>query len=182
MVRNNLPPAPVDSVARGVEITKGCANTGSQMMRYHTGNENPVRVRSRALSWRQGALGLVAALLLAVALLPSPVAASTAIYIPMAPPFVVNYGGQGRLKYLQAEISVRVDNVNDAAAVRYHMPLFRNAIVLLLSRQDEEMVNTQEGRERLRQLALDEINDLLEQEEGRRGVTGLYFNNIVVQR
>ncbi len=112
---------------------------------------------------------------------PGPAGASTT-YIPLAPPFVVNYGGPGRLKYLKAELSVRVDDLESANAVRHHMPLIRNNLVMLFSRQSEEEISTQEGKERLRQTALKEINDLITAENGKSGVVEVYFNNLIVQQ
>lgn len=106
----------------------------------------------------------------------------TATYIPLAPAFVVNYGGTGRLKYLKAEISVRVDDAATANSVRHHMPLIRNNLVMLFSRQTEEDVKTQEGKERLRLAALAEINALIEAEDGKSAVVDLFFNNLIIQQ
>lgn len=103
-------------------------------------------------------------------------------YIPLAPAFVVNYGGVGRLKYLKAEISVRVDDSTSANAVRHHMPLIRNSLVMLFSRQTEEDVKTQEGKERLRLAALAEINTLIAAEDGESAVVDLFFNNLIIQQ
>jgi flagellar basal body-associated protein FliL len=45
---------------------------------------------------------------------------SQAIYVPLDPAFVVNYGGPGRLQFLKAELTVRVGSDRDAAAIRHH--------------------------------------------------------------
>lgn len=105
------------------------------------------------------------------------------LYVPLSEPLVVNYGGPGRLKYLRAEISLRLDKSRDASVIRHHMPLIRHHLVMLFSRQGEEEINTQSGREQLRQTALAETNALLAQEEGREDVVrDLLFRNFVVQR
>ncbi len=107
------------------------------------------------------------------------------IYIPLKPPFVVNYGGKGRLKYLKAELSVRVASNIEASYVRHHMPMIRNNIVLLFSRQNDEDIDTQEGKELLRQAALEEIKLIIAEEQGedtREGIVDLYFNNFVIQK
>lgn len=104
------------------------------------------------------------------------------VYIPLKPPFVVNYGGPGRLRYFKAEVSVRVTGAGSANAVRHHMPYIRNNLVLLFSRQTDEDIDTQEGKERLRQLALEEIQTILEAEDGESGVVDLFFNNFVIQK
>lgn len=104
------------------------------------------------------------------------------IYIPLKPPFVVNYGGVGKLKYIKAELSVRVKDATAANTLRHHMPLIRNSMVLLFSSQTDADLDTQEGKELLRQAALTEINALLEEEEGESGVVDLFFNNLIVQQ
>lgn len=127
--------------------------------------------------------GLIGAVLLAVPAFAQEVpAGGSATYIPLAPAFVVNYGGVGRLKYLKAEISVRVNDSESGNAVRHHMPLIRNNLVMLFSRQSEEDVKTQEGKERLRQAALAEINALITAEDGKSGVVDLFFNNLIIQQ
>ncbi|WP_232305578.1 flagellar basal body-associated FliL family protein [Gilvimarinus polysaccharolyticus] len=104
------------------------------------------------------------------------------IYIPMQPMFVVNYGGAGRLKYLKTELSVRVNDVHTAAAVRHHMPLLRNAMVMLFSRQTEDGITTQQGVNQLRETAKAEIIALLESEQADAEVLEVYFNNLIVQK
>ena len=105
-----------------------------------------------------------------------------AIYIPIKPAFVVNYGGKGRLRYLKAELSVRVAGSLAANSIRHHMPYIRNNLILLFSRQMEENLDNQEGKELLRQEALQEINNILVEEEGESSVVDLYFNQLVIQR
>ncbi|WP_111641571.1 flagellar basal body-associated FliL family protein [Marinimicrobium alkaliphilum] len=107
---------------------------------------------------------------------------SGANYIPLSPPFTVNYGGEGRLKYLQTEIALRAPTSAVADTIRHHQPLIRNSLILLLSRLSEEDVNTQAGRQRLRQQALDEVNALLAREEGEEiQANDLLFNTFTVQ-
>lgn len=105
-----------------------------------------------------------------------------AIYIPIKPSFVVNYGGPGRLRYIKADITLRVKDSTTANQVRHHIPYLRNNLVLLLSKQTDDAVDTQAGKELLRQAALEEIHAVLEEEEGESGVVDLYFDNFIVQR
>ncbi len=111
-----------------------------------------------------------------------PLPAAKAIYVPIKPAFVVNYGGQGRLRYLKAEISLRVADAAVENAVRHHLPYIRNEIILLFSKQTEEVLDTLEGKELLRQQALEAINLVLETEAEGNQVTDLYFNQLVIQK
>lgn len=104
------------------------------------------------------------------------------IYVPVKPAFVVNYGGPGKLKYLKLEISLRVKDTSSSNAARHHMPLIRDYLVTLFSRQTDEDIDTRDGKEAIRVAALEGVQNLLLEEDGEQGITNLYFNNFVIQR
>ncbi|ODS24144.1 hypothetical protein AB835_05285 [Candidatus Endobugula sertula] len=104
------------------------------------------------------------------------------IYVPVKPAFVVNYGGPGKLKYLKLEISLRVKDTSASNATRHHMPLIRDYLVKVFSRQMDEDIDTQQGKEQLRVSALEGVQNLLMEEDGEQGVTNLLFNSFVMQR
>ena len=107
----------------------------------------------------------------------------SAIYVPVIPAFVVNYGGQGKLKYIKLEVSLRVKDSSSSNSVRHHMPLIRDYLVREFSRLNDVDVDSQQGKELVRVNALEGVKALLSQEEGDAiEVIGLYFNNFVVQR
>jgi flagellar protein FliL len=107
---------------------------------------------------------------------------SRPIYIPVKPAFVVNYGGPGRLKYMKLEVSLRAKDTRSSNAIRHHMPLIRDYLVRQFGALNDEDVDTQHGKEAVRLAALEGIKVLLKEEDGDEGVTGLYFNNFVIQR
>lgn len=108
------------------------------------------------------------------------VAAPPAIYIPLKPEFVVNFGGAGRLKYLKTNVTLRVGNSDAANAVRHHLPFIRNNLVMLFTAQTDESLESQDGREAMRLAALSEVQDLLEREDGleRELVVDVLFNSL----
>jgi flagellar FliL protein len=105
-----------------------------------------------------------------------------AIYVPLKPAFIVNYGGPGRLKYIKADISVRLQDSATANSVRHHMPYIRNNLVLLFSAQTDESIASQDGKEALRREALEEVRNVLLQEDQQEGVIDLYFNAFLIQK
>lgn len=110
-------------------------------------------------------------------------ASATVIYLPLKPAFVVNYGGPGRLKYIKAEVSVRLDSPTAANAVRHHLPYIRNNLVMLFASQTDESVASQAGKEALRQDALSEIRKIVFEEDGlESGVVDVFFNTLIVQK
>ena len=102
-------------------------------------------------------------------------------YIHLEPAFVLNYGSEGRMKYLRTEVALRVSSTDAASRVSHHKPYIRNNLVMLLSAQDGDVMNTAQGRESLRKVALDEVRALMVLLEGSPYVDDLYFNNFVVQ-
>lgn len=102
-------------------------------------------------------------------------------YVALTPSFVTNYGNDSRLRYLKVDISVRVESMPDSHTVDNHAPQIRNQIILLLSQQTSDGVNTHEGRQKLRADALKAVQEILQAEEGRKMVTDLLFDNFVVQ-
>ncbi|SMF12134.1 flagellar FliL protein [Alteromonadaceae bacterium Bs31] len=109
-------------------------------------------------------------------------APAAAIYLPLKPAFVVNYGGAGRLKYIKAEVSVRLDSSSAANSVRHHMPYIRNNLVMLFASQTDESLDSQAGKEALRQDALAEVRKILLEQDGQEGVVDIFFNTLIVQK
>lgn len=104
-----------------------------------------------------------------------------AIYFPLKPPLIVNYDVRGRQRFLQAEISVMTREEDVINAVEVHMPMIRNNLILLFSGQIYDELQTDEGRELLKQDALKELQNIMEQEIGKPGIEKILFTNFVMQ-
>ena len=83
-------------------------------------------------------------------------------YLPIKPALVVNYGGSGKVKYIKADISLRVEDAHAAEEVSHHMPLIRDTLIMLLSSMTDEQVGSGEGKELMREEALTRINEAIE--------------------
>ena len=68
-----------------------------------------------------------------------------------------------------------------ATKVEHHEPLIRNQLIMLFAQQTDQSLGTVEAKEGLRQEALKQVQQTLEQEEGKPLVTDLLFNNLIVQ-
>lgn len=108
-------------------------------------------------------------------------ASPTAIYIPLKPAIVVNYDSRGRQRFLQAEITLLVRSEDALAAAELHMPMVRNTLVMLFSGQIYEELQTPEGKELARQLALEQVQAIMQNEIGDDGVEQVLFTNFVMQ-
>ena len=105
-------------------------------------------------------------------------------YVELKPTFVTNYGvsSSGHMRYIKADVTVRVGNRNGEYFVRYHLPALRDSLVLLLSRQDDSTVASAAGREVIKAEAIGELTEVLMREEGEAVIEDLMFTNFVVQR
>lgn len=102
-------------------------------------------------------------------------------YLEMSPAFVVNVGQSGRVGFLKAEVSLRVESAA-LAAVEQHMPALRHEMIMLLSSQSDEQLGSSEAREALRLQALEKVRAIVEQASGLAGITDLLFTSYIVQR
>lgn len=92
------------------------------------------------------------------------VVAAPAIYYPLKPNFTVNYDVNGRQRFLQAELTLMYRDPAVLKTLELHMPAVRNGLVMLLSSQVFEELQTVEGKEKLRAAALTTIQELINKE------------------
>lgn len=104
-------------------------------------------------------------------------------YITLSPPFVGNYGldGSSKLKVYKADIALRVSGAEAAKAVKANDPLIRNQLVGLFTQQTSASLGSVEAKEKLRQEALKQIQQVMLEETGKPMIEDLLFNNLIVQ-
>ena len=110
-------------------------------------------------------------------------AAPKVSYISLTPPFVGNYGldGSPKLKVFKADMALRVTGDEAAQAVKANEPLIRNQLVALFSQQTAEAMSNVEAKEKLRQEALKQTQQVMNDETGKPMVDDLLFNNLIIQ-
>jgi len=109
----------------------------------------------------------------------------SSIYFEIDPAFVLNYGNgtSGRLKFLRAELTLRLDTAGSVISdVNQHMPVIRHAIIMYLSKQSSERINDATQRDAIRLELLDQVQQALSSAGGSDGVQDLLFNAFLVQR
>jgi flagellar FliL protein len=104
-------------------------------------------------------------------------------YVTLSPPFVGNYGldGTPKLKVYKADVALRVTGDEAAKAVKANEPLIRNQLVALNDKQTTETMNNVEAKEKLRQEALKQTQQIMNDETGKPVVEDLLFNNLIIQ-
>lgn len=109
-------------------------------------------------------------------------AKAPAMYFPIKPAFVVNYSARGRQRFLQVEVTILTRDQAVFDAFQEHLPLVKNQLVMLFGGEVYEDLQTDEGRELLRQKALGVLQETVKQEMGdESGVEEVLFTNFVMQ-
>ena len=111
----------------------------------------------------------------------APVGKQPAIFEPMAPAFVANYNQNGRQRYMQVSITMQGRNQADLEALKVHMPVIRNNLVMLFSGQDFATLASPVGQEMLRQKATASVQEVAQKELGKVVIEQLLFTNFVLQ-
>ncbi len=121
-----------------------------------------------------------------VSLLVSPIMAAsddesdTAIaYYELKPSFVSNLTGGP--KYIRCDIQLMTKRADEIAKIALHSPALRHSILMLLAGQDGKQLMSREGKESLRQEALQSVRTRLEQLSGDAIVDDLYFTAYYVK-
>ncbi|EFW81192.1 flagellar basal body-associated protein FliL [Pseudomonas savastanoi] len=104
-----------------------------------------------------------------------------AVFEPMTPAFVVNFNSNGRQRYMQVSITMLARNAADMEALKAHMPLIRNNLVMLFAAIPFESLASPIGQEMLRQKATASIQEVAQKELGKTVIEQLLFTNFVLQ-
>ncbi len=105
----------------------------------------------------------------------------TPIYVPLHPAFVVNFENQEKVSFLQVDIQIMTFDSKVEQALKMHMPIVRNELLLLLGGKQYHEINTREGKRNLSQEAIREIRRVLEEAGAPSEIEALYFTSFVMQ-
>lgn len=106
---------------------------------------------------------------------------AAAVYFPIKPAFVVNFQSRGRQRFLQTEVILMTRDPSMFSGLQTHLPLIKNRLVMLLGGQVYEELQTNEGKELLRQQVLGAVNEIMEQEVGSANIEQVLFSDFVMQ-
>lgn len=108
--------------------------------------------------------------------------AGPALYVPLDPPFVVNFETEQLVRFLQVTVQVMSRDPATVELVKANDPVIRNDLLLLLGNQKYADIATREGKERLRAAALGAVRDVVGAAGGEpERVEAVYFTSFVMQ-
>lgn len=103
------------------------------------------------------------------------------IYLPLDPPFVVNFRDDESLRYLQVGVTLMSHDPDAIAAAKNADPVIRDALVSLFSSKDYSIISDPAGRQKLQEQALAAVRKIVQARLGRPGIDALYFTSFVMQ-
>lgn len=103
-------------------------------------------------------------------------------YFTLEPELITNFYTTGKkLGYIRVRIDIMVANSLDLPLIDRHQPLIRDAIIEILGKQSEDTIKSLAGREDLRKKLVEELNNILLPEVGRRLIADLFFTKYIYQ-
>lgn len=108
-------------------------------------------------------------------------AVKPAFYVELDPPLVVNFDDQQSVRFLQVSMQVLVREEHAGETVKLHSPVIRNNLLQVLNGRDYHELMTRDGKEKLRQECLKEVQKILTKMAGAPIAEDLYFTSFVVQ-
>ncbi|WP_028112632.1 MULTISPECIES: flagellar basal body-associated protein FliL [Ferrimonas] len=103
-------------------------------------------------------------------------------YYGLEPEIVTNYVTESsRLGYIRVNIELMLEDASNVAIVEHHAPLIRSTIIEILGEQTEERIKSLTGREQIRRLCFETVNNMLEKEVGEPLLVNLLFTKFLYQ-
>lgn len=100
-------------------------------------------------------------------------------YYALKPSFVSNLTGGP--KYIRCDIQLMTENAADIPKIKLHTPALRHGILMLIGGKDGAQLKTRDGKEELRQAALESVRSQLQELTGNSIVKDLYFTAYYVK-
>ena len=104
-----------------------------------------------------------------------------ALYLTLKPDFIVNSTAVGQRRYLQTNVVVMARDQAVIDAANTHAPVIRSALINLLADQDFMVLQTDAGKQALREQMRTTIDATLTKEADVKGVEAVLFASFVMQ-
>lgn len=104
------------------------------------------------------------------------------VYFGFEPDIITNYISSGKkLGFVRVTVEVMIDGPSNLEQVEHHSPLLRASLVEIFGNQTEEQIKSLAGRETIRKLCFDTVNELLKKETGQPLAKELIFTKYLYE-
>lgn len=91
--------------------------------------------------------------------------------------FTVNIADTNGRRFLVTQFSVEVENKQVLEELNKKLPIFQDKVIMVLSSQTIEDLNSSDGKSQIKQLLIDSINEIL----SKGKIENIFFNKFVYQ-
>jgi len=103
-------------------------------------------------------------------------------YLPLDPPFVVNFESEQMVRFLQITVQLMSRDPHTIEVLKANDPVVRDRLLLLFGNQKYAVLSTREGKEDLRKQALENVRAVLSSAGGHpESLEAVYFTSFVMQ-
>ena len=106
-------------------------------------------------------------------------AGADVVYHKLKPSIVTNLSGGP--SYIRCDVQVLIEDASRAEKVDLHAPALRHELLMLIAARDGKTLSTAEGKEDLRQEALETFRRIMRQRSGKNTIEDLYFTAYYVR-
>lgn len=97
------------------------------------------------------------------------------------PPTLVNLYGHPDYNFLMLKFNLLTDTPETLERVEYHQPLLQHHLMMMLTTDDPMLIASSGGQAYVEERVLTRINEVLMEETGQGGVTGLEFLKFILE-
>ncbi|WP_338849029.1 flagellar basal body-associated protein FliL [Massilia sp. W12] len=102
------------------------------------------------------------------------------VFVPIEP-FTVNLQPEAGDQYLQTTLTLQVGGQTQVDVIKANMPLVRSRLLLLLSSKKASEINTAEGKKKLSEEIVEQVNQPFIEKGPQQNVLGVYFTSFIIQ-
>ena len=104
------------------------------------------------------------------------------VFVPLDPPFVVNFQTADAVRFLQVEVRLAAKDAETAELLKQNDPIVRNDLLMLFGNQDVTQLVARNGKEKLRAQSLAVVRGVVRNVGGEAAkVDNVYFTSFVMQ-
>lgn len=106
---------------------------------------------------------------------------NVSLYSDMTKPLVVDFPQGSSMGLIQIAVTFVVEDQETADVLRKNEPILRNNLLMVISAQNPDKLNTTEGKEQLRSAMLDDVVATLKKLKAQGEVTEVLFTSFIMQ-
>ena len=92
-------------------------------------------------------------------------------------PFLLNLADRGELRFLKVSIKLELDRSEEKTDFQNKVPALRDALLVLLSSKESQLLRTVNGKKRIREEILTRANGVM----SRGKVANVFFTDFIIQ-